>query len=104
MTETIAIEEIESVLETPETSPLVEVQGLNVAFGRGPEQYQVVQDVSLELHPGQCVALVGESGSGKSVTDRILVGLNGEDTVVDAVVLNSYVIYVHYYHTLAWYT
>ena len=88
MTATIAIEELESVLETPETSPLVEVQGLNVAFGRGPEQNQVVQDVSLELHPGQCVALVGESGSGKSVTARTLVGLTGENSVVDAEVLN----------------
>src|SRR5699024_12813688 len=88
MTATIVTEELESVLETPETSPLVEGQGLNVAFGRGPEQNRVVQDVSLQLHPGQCVALVGESGSGKSVTARTLVGLTGENSVVGADALN----------------
>jgi ABC-type bacteriocin/lantibiotic exporter with double-glycine peptidase domain len=35
----------------------------------------VVDDVSLELHPGQHVAIVGRSGSGKSTVARLLVGL-----------------------------
>lgn len=104
MTATIVTEELESVLEIPETSPLVDVQGLNVAFGRGPEQNQVVQDVSLELHPGQCVALVGESGSGKSVTARTLVGLTGENSVVDAEALTISEHDVRNYSEKAWRT
>jgi microcin C transport system ATP-binding protein len=43
---------------------LLEVQGLDVAFG----QRRVVQGVSFAVDPGETVALVGESGSGKSVT------------------------------------
>jgi ABC-type dipeptide/oligopeptide/nickel transport system ATPase component len=44
--------------------PLLEVAHLSVTFG-GP---RVVDDVSLAVHRGECVAIVGESGSGKSLT------------------------------------
>lgn len=57
--------------------PLVQVQGLHVHFGTGPNRIQAVRGVDLSIQRGQCVALVGESGSGKSVLARSLVGLAG---------------------------
>jgi peptide/nickel transport system ATP-binding protein len=60
------------------------VDNLNVGFQRDGTVRSVVKNVSFTLEEGQCVAIVGESGSGKSVTARTLVGLTGENAVVDA--------------------
>ncbi|WP_206604347.1 dipeptide ABC transporter ATP-binding protein [Arthrobacter pityocampae] len=57
--------------------PVVELEGLSVAFGRGTHRREIIHDLSLSVRPGECLALVGESGSGKSVTARTLVGLTG---------------------------
>lgn len=54
--------------------------GLSIRFGGR----SVVENLSLRLPPGKCVALVGESGSGKSVTARSMVGLAGGGAVVQA--------------------
>ncbi|MFK7856110.1 MAG: ABC transporter ATP-binding protein [Granulosicoccus sp.] len=48
--------------------PLLRIENLQVAFGRGENQTMAVKDVSLTVEKGQSVALVGESGSGKSVS------------------------------------
>ena len=54
----------------------LEVAGLSVALRRGG---RVLEDVSLEVAPGECLAVVGESGAGKSVLARTLLGLTQED-------------------------
>ena len=68
----------------PETllpGPLLDVQGLSVAFpsARGP--VHALQDVDLAVEPGGALALVGESGSGKSTVVLALLGLLGTATV-----------------------
>ena len=48
--------------------PLLEIQNLQIDFGRAPNALRAVDGLSLSLDPGKTLGLVGESGSGKSVT------------------------------------
>ena len=63
----------------------LQVERLAVSFRTpGDGVVPVVNEISFELQPGRCVALVGESGSGKSVTARSLLGLAGDNAIVQA--------------------
>jgi len=46
-----------------------------VSFRYGPKLPATVDDVSLRIRAGECVAIVGSSGSGKTTLGRILLGL-----------------------------
>ena len=53
------------------SAPLLEVEGLRVAFG----DKEVVHGIDFRISPGEKLALVGESGSGKTVTALSLLRL-----------------------------
>jgi len=48
--------------------PLLEINDLQIDFGRAPHALRAVDGVSLTLEAGKTLGLVGESGSGKSLT------------------------------------
>ncbi len=61
---------------TPETSRVVEINGLNKYYGRGRNRNHVIKDLSLQIHAGELLAIVGTSGSGKTTLLNILGGLD----------------------------
>jgi branched-chain amino acid transport system ATP-binding protein len=50
---------------------MLKVEGLNVSYGG----VRAVQDVSLEVRPGEIAALLGANGAGKSSTLKAIVGV-----------------------------
>jgi len=64
------------------TVPLVSLDRISVAFdhgggwfGRRRRVLQAVAEVSVDIAPGETLALVGESGSGKSTLGNVVAGL-----------------------------
>jgi len=62
------------------SQPVIDIQNLSIRFGH----HQVVKNLSLQVWPGESVALVGESGSGKTLTARSLLGLLPEEAQLNA--------------------
>lgn len=62
-------------LAESDSDTALSVHNLHVAFERKNRVTYVLEDVSFDLAPGECLAIVGESGSGKSVLGRAVVGV-----------------------------
>jgi peptide/nickel transport system ATP-binding protein len=68
----VSVHSIPHVEKKP-SPPLLTVRNVTAAYGGG--SVRVLKDVSVEVAPGQTLAVVGESGSGKSTLARAITGL-----------------------------
>jgi peptide/nickel transport system ATP-binding protein len=56
-------------------APTIAIKNLKIALPKSGERAFAVDDVSIDLIPGEIVCVVGESGSGKSMCAHALMGL-----------------------------
>ena len=63
-------------MTTVAAPPLVEMRGINVAFGG----VHAVRDVTIDLRLGEVIGLVGGNGAGKSTLMRVLSGAHPADS------------------------
>ena len=70
------------------STPLVEMRNMSISFGG----IKAVDDVSIDVNPGEVVGLLGHNGAGKSTLIKILSGaykrdggkifINGEEALI----------------------
>ncbi|OUS36516.1 ABC transporter [Rhodobacterales bacterium 56_14_T64] len=85
----VSVRSIEHEEQKPTSTPILECKGITAAYGNS---VRVLQDVTIQVHPGQTLAVVGESGSGKSTLARVITGLLppiAGETVFDGEVLSK---------------
>ncbi|MDK1494660.1 ABC transporter ATP-binding protein [Sinorhizobium sp. 7-81] len=69
----VSVHHIEHQEKQPTPKPILSVKNVTAAYGNGI--VKVLKNVSVDIHPGQTLAVVGESGSGKSTLARAITGL-----------------------------
>jgi ribose transport system ATP-binding protein len=62
-------------IDVPSPDPLLRMSAISKRFGAT----RALRGVSLELHPGQALALIGENGAGKSTLMKVLSGAHSPD-------------------------
>ncbi|MBE9028554.1 ABC transporter ATP-binding protein [filamentous cyanobacterium LEGE 11480] len=58
------------------TEPLVAFRGITKSFGNNV----ILDEIDLDIYPGEAVAIIGPSGTGKSTALRIIAGLTPPDS------------------------
>ena len=59
------------------TTPLIELHDVSKRYGDGPP---ALDGLSVQVHPGEAVAVLGPSGSGKSTLLNMVAGLDRPST------------------------
>lgn len=68
----VSVRSIEHEEKVPGDNPVLVVNHITAAYSNN---VKVLDNISVELHAGQTLAVVGESGSGKSTLARVITGL-----------------------------
>lgn len=69
----VSVRSIEHKEKAPTPDPVLRVHNITARY-KGTN-FDVLHNVTVDLHPGQTLAVVGESGSGKSTLARVITGL-----------------------------
>lgn len=72
-------EEIRLVMAEHHKELLVEAKGLSLLYG----EKEILQDISFELHRGECLVLEGKNGCGKSSVLKAILTAAGMNTVTE---------------------
>lgn len=63
-------------MENSKKEVMLQVNNLQVTFGKGKKAFQAVKGVSFDIYKGETFGLAGESGSGKTTIGRAIIRVN----------------------------
>lgn len=64
---------VDGEIDTAKISASIEIKG--IAFRYSPSEDDVIKNIDLTIHEGECIAITGASGCGKTTLAKILLGL-----------------------------